>query len=387
MNFIRFLALLSSLIIVSFPPSQAEVTSPPIDKQKQAEIEARKRVIDIGKLKKELEAEQAFSHQYYAESSAGNVILLDSTVYVTQDSSGNIKILGELQNVGNGDVSFVEITYTFRDASGTLLDIDYTYAYGSSKRLSSIVTDTILSPNEVGSFLMFTNVPYNLVNSMSYVISFENYDTTPLIAEINLYGSLVKQEDAFGEMEIIGELKNVGSLLAYFVHFVPTVKNSVGQVIDVGFTYINGVTVELDSSITTDTGLYPRQIASFKRYTSAEYSEVDNVTYKINWEEGDVTLHSLTINKSGDGQGTILSTPAGIDCGSFCDFNFANNTTVILNAAADPGNKFGGWSGEGCSGTKTCTVLMNSNKLVTATFTLSPHGAAMPSVFMLLLNE
>ena len=151
--------------------------------------------------------------------------------------------------------------------------------------------------------------------------------------------------------------------------------------------FFNGVTVELDSSITTDTGLYPRQIASFKRYTSAEYSKVDNVTYKINWEEGDVTLHSLAINKSGVGQGTILSTPAGIDCGSFCDFNFANNTTVILNAAADPGNKFGGWSGEGCSGTKTCTVLMNSNKLVTATFTLSPHGAAMPSVFMLLLNE
>ena len=47
-----------------------------------------------------------------------------------------------------------------------------------------------------------------------------------------------------------------------------------------------------------DTGLYPRQIASFKIYTSAEYSEVDNVAYKINWEEGDVTLNSLKINKS-----------------------------------------------------------------------------------------
>ena len=385
MNFLRFLAVLLSIIIVSVPPSQAEETFPPTDKQKQAEIEARQRVVDIDNLKKELEADQVFSHGW--QTSTGNAILLDSTVYVTQDSSGDIKILGELQNVGDSDVSFVKITYTFKDAGDNLLDTEYTYIYGSSKRLSRIVTDTILSPNEVGSFLMYTDVSYNLVNSMSYVISFENYDTTPLIAEINLYGSLIKREDTFGELEIIGELENVGSLLAYFVQFVPTVKNSVGQVIDVGFTYINGVTVELDSGITTDTGLYPGQTASFKVYTLADYSSVDNVTYKINWDEGDVTLHSLSINKSGDGQGTILSTPSGIDCGSFCDFSFANNTTVTLNAAADPGNKFSGWSGEGCSGTETCTVAMNSNKSITATFTLSLQETAMPSVQMLLLDE
>jgi len=387
MNLARFFVVLLSFIIVSVSPSQAEETSPPIVKQKHAKIEARQRIIDIDNLKKEVAAEQVFSHEYYTVTSAGNVILLDSTIYVTQDSSGDIKLLGELQNIGNADASFVKITYTFRDAYEALLDTEYTYAYGSSKRLSSVITDTILSPHEVGSFLMYTNVPYNLVDSMSYVISFENYDTTPLIAEIILHGSLVKQEDIFGELEIVGELKSVGSLLAYFVQFVPTVKNSVGQVIDVGFTYINGVTVELGSGMTTDTGLYPRQIASFKKYTSAEYSEVDNVTYKINWEEGDITLHLLTINKSGDGQGTILSTPSGIDCGSFCDFDFANNTAVILTATADPRNRFGGWSGEGCGETETCTVIMNSNKSVTATFALSPQGAAMPSVQMLLLNE
>ena len=111
------------------------------------------------------------------------------------------------------------------------------------------------------------------------------------------------------------------------------------------------------------------------------------MTYKINWKEGDVNLHSLTINKSGDGQGTILSTPSGINCGSSCNFNFANNTTVILTAVTDPGNKFSGWSGEGCSGTKTCTVIMNFNKSVTANFTLSRQRAAMPTVQMLLLDE
>jgi hypothetical protein len=137
---LRFLAVLLSIIIVSVPPSQAEETFPPTDKQKQAEIEARQRIFGIDNLKKELEADQVFSHEYNAETYTGNVILLDSTVYVTQDYSGDIKVLGELQNLGNADVSFVKITYTFKDAGDNLLDTEYTYIYGSSKRLSSIVT-------------------------------------------------------------------------------------------------------------------------------------------------------------------------------------------------------------------------------------------------------
>jgi hypothetical protein len=383
MNFKDFLVVLLSLLIFSVSPSQAEEAFPLNDKQKHDEIKARQRIIDID-LKKDLEAEQVVSHEYYAETSAGNVILLNSTEYVTQDYSGDIKILGKLQNVGNSDVSFVKITYTFRDASNALLDTEFTYVYGSSKRLSSVVTDTVLSPDEIGSFELYTDVPYNLVSSMYYTISFENYDTNPLIAEIILYGELVEREDSFGELEVLGELKNVGSLLAYFVKFVSTAKNNVGQVIDVDYSYIDGVTVELNSGVTTDTGLYPDQIASFKIYSSAEHAEVDNVTYKINWDEGNVTLHALSIDKSGDGKGLILSNPAGLECGSVCSFNFAQNTLITLSADADPGDKFSGWSGEGCSGTKTCTVIMDSNKSISATFIKAFFSPWIP---LLLLDD
>jgi hypothetical protein len=344
-------------------------------------------MIDIDNLHKAIEASQVFSHEYHNGATAGTVVLLDATVYVTQHYYGDIEILGELQNVGDSDVSFVKIAYTFKDASNTLLDTEYTYVFGSSKRLDSYITDTVLSPNEVGSFKLHTDVPFNLVSSMSYTISFKNYDTNPLIAEIVLYGELVEREDPFGELEILGELKNVGSLLAYFVKFVSTAKNNVGQVVDVDYTYINGVTVELDSGISTDTGLYPRQTASFKENTGIEYLKVEYLTYKINWNEGDVTTHPLSIIKSGDGQGTVLSTPPGIDCGSFCDFNFANNTMVILNADADPGNKFSGWSGEGCSGTKTCAVIIDANKFITATFALTPLGSSIIGASLLLLDE
>ena len=75
---------------------------------------------------------------------------------------------------------------------------------------------------------------------------------------------------------------------------------------------------------------------------------------------------------SWNGTGTIISSPAGIDCGSTCSSSFTQATSVTLAATASPGSVFTGWSGGGCSGTGTCTVVMNANTNVTATFTIQP---------------
>ena len=133
MNLIRFSAFFLLLLIFSVSLGQAQENSPAIDKEKQAKIEVFQRIADIDNLQKELVPEQIFLPKYYSETSAGSVILLVSTENVTQDSFGDLKILGELQNVGNTDVSFVKITYTFRDASDDVLDTEYTYVYGSYK--------------------------------------------------------------------------------------------------------------------------------------------------------------------------------------------------------------------------------------------------------------
>ncbi|NMC13866.1 MAG: hypothetical protein GYA34_13410, partial [Chloroflexi bacterium] len=50
------------------------------------------------------------------------------------------------------------------------------------------------------------------------------------------------------------------------------------------------------------------------------------------------------------------------------------NDEVTLSAVADPGWTFAGWSGAGCSGTGTCTVTMDADKEVTATFTQIPNN-------------
>lgn len=78
--------------------------------------------------------------------------------------------------------------------------------------------------------------------------------------------------------------------------------------------------------------------------------------------------YTLDVNKIGTGNGTVISNPSGVDCGSTCSYSFGDNTPVTLTATADTGSTFIGWSGGGCSGTGTCTVTMTEDTSVTASF-------------------
>jgi len=77
----------------------------------------------------------------------------------------------------------------------------------------------------------------------------------------------------------------------------------------------------------------------------------------------------LTVSKIGNGEGTVTSNPAGINCGSDCTHYYINGTIVNLSATPSEGSTFNGWSGA-CSGSGICTVLMNAHKNVTASFNL-----------------
>src|SRR5438270_9114143 len=79
-----------------------------------------------------------------------------------------------------------------------------------------------------------------------------------------------------------------------------------------------------------------------------------------------VCTRVLTVTKTG--QGTVTSTPAGIDCGATCTASFADGTQVVLSAAPAPGYTFTGWPGGACSGTGTCTLTMSSDRALTANF-------------------
>jgi hypothetical protein len=83
------------------------------------------------------------------------------------------------------------------------------------------------------------------------------------------------------------------------------------------------------------------------------------------------TNYTLAVNKTGTGSGLVTSSPAGINCGSTCQSNFSDGSTVTLTATPDPGSTFGGWSGCDLASGNTCQVTMSSARTVTATFTLS----------------
>jgi hypothetical protein len=76
---------------------------------------------------------------------------------------------------------------------------------------------------------------------------------------------------------------------------------------------------------------------------------------------------TLSLQKAGNGSGTVTSSPAGISCGSNCSRAYPTGTTVTLTAAPANGSKFVRWSGA-CTGTTTCTVTMNLPRSAIATF-------------------
>lgn len=80
----------------------------------------------------------------------------------------------------------------------------------------------------------------------------------------------------------------------------------------------------------------------------------------------------LVVTKAGTGTGSVTSSASGINCGADCGDGFPLGSQVTLTVAPDAGAGFAGWSGGGCSGTNlSCTVTMNDNISVTATFNLS----------------
>src|SRR5262245_58444064 len=77
--------------------------------------------------------------------------------------------------------------------------------------------------------------------------------------------------------------------------------------------------------------------------------------------------YTVSVTKTGNGSGTVTSSPSGINCGGGCSGSYPGGTSVTLTATPAAGSTFAGWSGT-CSGTGPCTVLGNSAVAVTATF-------------------
>ncbi len=81
----------------------------------------------------------------------------------------------------------------------------------------------------------------------------------------------------------------------------------------------------------------------------------------------------LTVRVTGDGK--VTSAPRGIDCPPVCTAPYPPSgrqpQMVLLTATPAPGQRLESW-GDACSGTGTCTVVMNGAKVVSAHFGPAP---------------
>ena len=93
---------------------------------------------------------------------------------------------------------------------------------------------------------------------------------------------------------------------------------------------------------------------------------------------------TLSVNTSGNG--TVTSSPAGINCGSSCTASFGEGSTVLLSATPAAGTRFSAWQGA-CAdaGSNTlCTVNLDQSQSVSATFSTPPKPAAKPTLIGLV---
>ncbi|WP_444996193.1 InlB B-repeat-containing protein [Aliikangiella sp. IMCC44359] len=78
-------------------------------------------------------------------------------------------------------------------------------------------------------------------------------------------------------------------------------------------------------------------------------------------------VNQFKLTTSVSGQGSISSSPAGIDCGNDCQHEFAENAQITLIASSAAGYELSSWSGD-CEGSASCIVTMDQARSVTATF-------------------
>jgi hypothetical protein len=87
-------------------------------------------------------------------------------------------------------------------------------------------------------------------------------------------------------------------------------------------------------------------------------------------------MHNLTV--AVEGQGTVTSTPGGINCAGACTARFDEGAHIVLTVRPYASWSFTGWSGA-CSGSGDCHVTLSTDTSVTARFDAIPAPPPPPA--------
>ena len=94
------------------------------------------------------------------------------------------------------------------------------------------------------------------------------------------------------------------------------------------------------------------------------------------------SLYTLTVARTGDGTGTVIYNPSGIQCGAVCTADFLANQSVTLLALPAANSVFTAWQDCDSTTSDQCTVAMNRNRTATAVFRearMDVDGSGLPT--------
>ncbi|HUH16068.1 MAG TPA: hypothetical protein VML35_09315 [Gaiellaceae bacterium] len=92
---------------------------------------------------------------------------------------------------------------------------------------------------------------------------------------------------------------------------------------------------------------------------------LDNLSLSLDYDP----LPDRTLTVSVSGTGSVTSVPAGISCGADCTETVADGTSLTLTATPSSDATVGPWTGCNSSAGATCTVTLDADRAVVATFT------------------
>ncbi len=105
------------------------------------------------------------------------------------------------------------------------------------------------------------------------------------------------------------------------------------------------------------------------------YATAGGTDSAVKTENYTISQYSLTVNRTGTGNGTVNSITAAypFSCaGSSCSANFPGGAQLTLHATPSAGSLFAGWSGA-CSGGSDCLLTITGASTATATFNIIPN--------------
>lgn len=197
--------------------------------------------------------------------------------------------------VNNSDVcqQFVSIVFAFKDATGRIVQVDYSYIFGSDYMIYGwLLTDTVIPSGGSAPFRLLTFIEPDKYESYYTIINYEEGD-----AVYDYYGSdsvviegNITKTESFGACKYLGDVFNGSDTDIYFVRVTIVTRNTSGGIIDISYDNVNGTTYAYSEDTTTDTHIAPNASAPFEILTSVDFDDAASMTPYINYHYAEPSI-------------------------------------------------------------------------------------------------